>query len=153
MVRKLGFWIVFSIYLLAFAADFTTTFMVGETKSVLESNPMYDLFGMGFTFILLLNGATIWMVWWMYSRPNSSPTTRFFYIMFMLLIIAVRIYAVHNAVGYIQNPVTMEQAIQIATPEAKLETTKQVAVIVYPPLILAIIGFLFWKLDHKIERR
>ena len=69
------------------------------------------------------------------------------------MIICVRIYALQNAMVYIENPITIEQAVQIATPEAKLETMKQVAYLAYPPFIFAIVGFLFWKLDHKLERR
>lgn len=58
-----------------------------------------------------------------------------------------------NAMVYINEPVTMEQAVQIATPEAKMETMKTVVYTAYPPFIFAIIGFLVWRLDHGTTRK
>lgn len=150
-----GFWIVFTIYILALITDIVTTMMVGEAKSVLETNPLYNFLGLGFFPIILLNGAITWLLWWLYSRPNSSPTARFFLIMAMLMIISVRIYAVHNAMVYINESITTQEAQVMVeqNPTLKLETTKQVVYLAYPPFIFALIGFIFWRLDHNARRK
>ena len=150
--NNVGFWIIFSIYLLGLIADITTTMLV-KARSILETNMLYNLFGLGFIPIIALNIFIAWLLWWAYTRKNSSPGVRFMLILSMLMIITVRIYAVQNAMYFIENPITIEQAIQIATPEAKMETTKQVASIAYPPIFFSLIGFFFWKLDHNIKRR
>ena len=148
--RNRGFLIVFSIYIIALLTDIISTMMV-KNKEILETNAAYQY--IGFTGIIILNIFVAWMFWWGYTRPYSSPSSRFYLIMCALMIISVRIYALQNAMVFIENPVTIEQAVQIATPEAKLETMKQVAYLAYPPFIFSIIGFIFWKLDHKLERR
>ena len=151
MARKIGFLIVWTVYILMFLADLISTLSLGQIGRVLESNIAYKY--IGFTGIIILNFGIIWLLWWVYSRPNTTPSARFYFIMLMLMVISIRVYALGNAVDYINNPVTLEQAVQIATPEAKMETAKQVVSIAYPPIIFAVIGFLFWKLDHKLERR
>ena len=150
-MRKLGFWIVYIIYILLFLADLISTLYLKEIGRVLESNMAYKY--IGFTGIILLNGAIIWLLWWIYSRSKTTPTARFFLIMSMLMIISVRIYAIQNAWYYISNPITLQLAKAIATPEAMAETTRQVVYLAYPPFILSVIGFLFWKLDHKIQKK
>ena len=148
--KNLGFLIVFSVYIIALLTDIISTMMV-KHKEVLETNTAYQY--IGFTGIIILNILVAWLLWWCYSRPRTSPAARFYLIMCALMIISVRIYALQNAMVFIENPVTIEQAVQIATPEAKLETMKQVVYLAYPPFIFSIIGFIFWKLDHKLERR
>lgn len=123
-----------------------------DARSVLETNMLYNLWGLGFTPIIILNIFIALLLWWSYSRPDSSPGVRYMLILSMLMIITVRIYAVQNAWYFIQNPVTIEQAVAIATPAAKMETTRQVASIAYPPIIFSLIGYFFWKIDHKIKR-
>ena len=155
LVKDKGFKIVFLVYILALIADIATTFMVGEAKSVLEANPLYNFLGLGFFPIILLNILIAWLIWWIYTREKSSPTSRFYFIMIMLLIISMRLIAIPYAVERINNPITIEQAEQliIENPTAKIETMKTVVYTSYPPFIFAIIGFLFWKLDHKVEKK
>ena len=146
-----GFKTLYVLYIIGLLADITTTYMV-KARSILETNMLYDLWGLGFTPIIVLNIFIALLLWWSYSRPNATPAVRFMLILSMLMIITVRIYAVQNAIYFIQNPVTISQAVAIATPAAKMETTKQVASIAYPPIIFSLIGYFFWKIDHKIKR-
>jgi len=153
--KNVGFWIVFTVYILALLADIATTLGVGEAKHALETNPLYNFLGLGFFPIILLNGLVAWFIYWIYTRTKSTPTSRFYFMMIMLLIISMRIIAIPNAIERINNPITLEQAQQYVTenPTAKIETVKYVAATAYPPIILAIIGFLFWRLDHKLEKK
>jgi hypothetical protein len=127
--------------------------MIGEAKSVLEVNPAYRY--IGFTGIILLNLAVAWLLWWLYSRPHSTPAARFMLIIAMLMIISFRIYAIPLAYYNIENQITAEQAevIVAENPEMKLETLKRGVTIAYPPFILGIAAFLFWRLDHKVKKK
>lgn len=145
-----GFKLVYIIYILLLLADITTTFMVNN-KEVLETNIIYKY--VGFTGIIILNCVVAWLLWWLYSRPSATPAARFILIMSMLMIMAARIYAIQNAWFFIQNPVTYQQAVSIATPQAMKETMKQVSVVAYPPFIMGIIGYFFWRMDHNASRR
>ena len=153
--KNVGFWIVFTFYMLALLADIATTLGVGEAKHALETNPLYNFLGLGFFPIILLNGLVAWFIYYIYTRKKSTPTSRFYFIMIMLLIISRRLMAVQNAWHYIQNPINLEEAQQYVTenPTAKIETMKHIVTSSYPPMIFAFIGFLFWKLDHKLEKK
>jgi len=150
MVKNLGFWLLFGIYLLGLIADITTTFMV-RNREVLESNPVYHT--IGFTGIILINLFVAWLLWWLYSRPSATPATRFILLMSMLMIVAVRVYAVQNAWYFITNPVTLQEAVLIATPQALAATTQRVVQIAYPPFIMGIIGYCIWRIDHYARRK
>jgi len=149
--KKIGFWIIWICYIVMFIADLVSTLYLGEIGRILETNMIYKY--VGFTGITLLNLGIIWLFWWVYSRSKTTPTARFYLIMCMLMIISIRIFALQSVHSYVENPVTVEEAIQIATPEAKLETTKQIAYMAYPPFIFSIIGFLFWRLDHICNKK
>jgi len=148
--KKVGFWIVYIVYIIALFLDIITTFLV-KHKEILEANMAYKY--IGFTGIIILNILVIWLLHFLYCTSKSTPTNRFYLIMIMLLIVAMRIYALQNASYYISNPITIEEAVIIATPEAKMESMQTMAASVYPPMIFAIIGFLFWKLDHRLEKK
>jgi len=149
-MKNLGFKILFVIYLLFVVADIGTTLSV-EHNEILEANLIYDY--VGFTGIIIVNCAIALSLWWLYSRRNSTPGSRYILIMAMLMIIAMRIYALQNAIFYIQNPITYEQAISIATPAVMMETTKQIARVGYPPFILGVFGYIFWRIDHHVRRK
>jgi len=149
-MKDKGFKLLFIIYILFFLGDIVTTLLV-KNKEILEVNPSYGY--IGFTGIICLNCAVIWLLWWLYSRRNATPAVRYTLIMSMLMIIAARAYAIPNAWYFIMNPVTYAQAASIATPQAMEETVKQMSVIAYPPFIMGIIGYIFWRIDHNVGKR
>ncbi len=149
-MKDKGFKLLYIIYIILFLADVGTTLFV-KHKEVLEANIIYKY--VGFTGIIILNCVVIWLLWWIYSRRNATPAVRYTLIMAMLMIIAARLYAIPNAWYFILNPVSYQQAVSIATPQATRETVKQMAVVSYPPFIMGIIGYIFWRIDHNVKRK
>jgi len=149
-MKNKGFYALFFIYILFLLGDIITTLFV-KHKEVLEANIIYKY--IGFTGIIVLNCAVAWLLWWLYSRPSAPPAVRFTLMMSMLMIIAARAYAIPNAWYFILNPVTYQQATLIATPQAMKETVKQMSVVAYPPFIMGIIGYIFWRIDHDVRRK
>ena len=149
-MKNIGFKLLFIVYILFLIADFTMTSMV-KHKEVLEANIIYDY--VGFTGIILVNCIIAWLLWWLYSRPSATPGARFMLIMCMLMVIAMRIYALNAAWFYIQNPVTLQHALEIATPQAMKETTKKLVAVAYPPFLMGLLGYIIWRIDHNVRRK
>lgn len=58
-----------------------------------------------------------------------------------------------NAVAWIKNPITIEEAKVVVTQAMKNESTIWIYVITLAPVILSMVSFYFWKKDHHIWRK
>jgi len=143
--KMLGFWIVFITYVLLFITDVTTTLALGDITKYLETNPLYKY--TGFTGIIILNLGIIWCLYWFYTK-RSNPDTRFMFFNIMGMVILARIYAIRNALYWLKNPITLQQAQVIATEAAKTQTQTEMAVFAFIPYFYCIIVYIFWRLDH-----
>lgn len=146
-----GFIILLIIYILAFIGDIVTTAMNGELVKHLEINPIYNLTGTLWSPILL-NIFIIGIIYWIYRKQRTTPALRFLLINSMVITILIRIYAIQNAIYWIRNPITPEQAAAYVTPAMITASLLDLAWLTYLPLFLSIISFFFWKLDHEVKR-
>jgi hypothetical protein len=137
----LVFWIMLTIYILLFLVDIGTTLAVGEAAQALEANPSYPY--IGFIGITVLNAIVVGMFIWLWNK--RKPFYDYFVIISMLVIIWLRIKIIPNALYFIQNPVTLETAKTLATPEAKAATVVSVSVTPAVVILLAISAWALWN--------
>lgn len=147
-IRNKGFWTLFGIYIALFIADLVTTLQVPHFQ-VLETNPLKKIW-----LICLINIIFILFLGWMYAtRPTTSPFTRFVLINMMLATIFARIYAIRNALHWINNPVSYEVAVESATTANIIATQTQMSIFSILPAFFTLIVYFFFKLDHFICRK
>ena len=150
-MKNKGFWIVFIAYILLFIADFVTTLSLGEVSTILESNPVFRY--IGFPGIIILNLGIIWLLGWLYTRHSSTPNSRFLIFNLMGMIIIARIFAIKNALYWLNNPITIEKAQILATETAKTQSLMIMFFLGFLPYIYALIVWFFFTLDHYIEKK
>lgn len=146
-----GFIITFGLYVLFFMADMGSTLMNYSQLKYLEANPLYQYGGL-FT-ITGINICIMGLMFWLYNRKKSTPTTRFLVMNAMLVTMMVRIFAIQNNMSYVADPVTIEEAKQIAVSGAKQTTRVVIAFLTYIPSLVSIVTHLIWKVDHKVVKK
>ena len=127
-----------------FIADITTTMMVGPARTVLETNPLYS--NIGFTGIILLN-LFIWvcLLWlWYIERPLLS----FFVVVAMLLTVYLRCLVIPNAIFFIQNPISIEQAEASFSPEMKDAYFESLGIKPWAVLVMCTVAFFIYHQRH-----
>lgn len=134
-----------------FFADVITTLMNGSLIQYLEVNPLYRLTETLFAPILA-NIFILGVFILLYCRSGSKPGLRFTVINAMIVTILARSYAIKNAIYWLQTPLTEVQAASYATPEVITETIDQIVLLISLPLIVSLLTYAFWQLDHKVER-
>lgn len=145
-----GFKILLGIYTLLFLADLVTTYMNKGLLHQIEVNPLFKYVGLPGIFVL--NLVIIWALWYVYKR--YGVTNRFVIHNFMVSVCGVRLIACYNALSWANIP--PQQAAEMAsqvTQATKTATLIQVGVLGYLPLVLGIVSFLFWKLDHNCTKK
>ena len=145
-----GFWITFAVYFILFLADICTTLAVSHYAH-LETNPLF-IITHSMIPIVLINIGVCFAFLWFYLHEKARPLMRFMALNYMVIIILTRIYALHNALSYIKTPISLEQA-QTVTTAMKMQTVIPVATIMIALLFQAIITFIMWQCDHKVENK
>lgn len=140
------FWSIFAIYIILLGADFTTTLMVGEAAIALESNPIFPYVGFAGIFILNIIVAGIF-IWFWYSK---RPFLRYFTLIAMFATMVARVNVIPNAIFFIQNPITLEQAQAVASPEGKWETIMKAC---KWPTIIVLSSLIGWQINKMIRRK
>lgn len=151
-MKNKAFWVTFSFYFLLFLADVFFTFRTGELAQHLEANPLF-LITKSFVPIIILNFIILFLFYWTYQRNKTSHTMRFVIINQMVAIIGLRLVAIRNAIHWIKNPITVEQAVEVYTTAVKSSYILELAWIVYLPLIISFVSFFIWQFDHIIFRK
>jgi len=163
--KNTGFIIILAIYTVLFVADVATTWYNGLLLPVLELNPLYSLLP-SLIPIILLNLAVIIVLYWLYCRKQSTPTTRYIIISLMIMTIFMRCIALYNASKWMplthamhteynltQNQQIIMELNNSITPVVKSAEQKFYALLIYAPMFYAIICHLIWKIDHKTEKK
>jgi len=147
-----GFWFMYSVYLVFLILDFWSTFRNGiEYASVMESNPVFSMFG--WFGMVAVNLAYIVFFPWFYHRKKTNVWARYLLIVLMVVLCFARLIIVKNNLAVAEVVTTVEMAKVVATPIAKGVTTKFVAALLYGPLVLMFLPYLIFSGDHIIKRK
>ncbi len=148
-MRSKGFLIVFSLYVGLMLGDFVTTLRNGWLLSAVEANPIYLVVGSIWPLVLL-NFVVVAVIFWVYVK--GKPMARFVMIHCMVAIMPARLLAIRNALSWSDYSGTVEQAAAVSTPEVKAAMYLGLIVLQGLPLVIGILSFWLWKLDHHVHR-
>lgn len=150
---NLGFNLLFCIYIVLFLADLTTTYMNNDILGMVEINILYGWAG-SLIPVILLNLFIIWLLYYCYTHKKTHPATRYAVIAIMLVISLIRITAIHNALEWHDQPpeIKLARAQNVQPAEIKA-AQKQHLLSIYSPIILLILVYGLWRLDHNVTRK
>jgi len=138
-------------FLVLFIVDLFLTLRMGDIGKLLEANLVYPYIGI--TGIVIVNLIIIGIFYLLYKR-STNPSSRFYYINLLVTLCVVRLFVILNNIQVILNPPTMEQAMEYsaqATAAVKVAAISNIAWISFVPYFIAVITYLIWRMDHKIE--
>lgn len=147
--KNKGFLICYTTFIILAITDLTLTLTLWDFGKHLETNLLY-IKTQTITPVILLNILLIIILWIYYNYFND--TWRYLAIHLMITTIFLRIKAISHAIHYIKHPITIQKAIEIGTTSAKITYAKSTLILIYLPLILGVLSFLLWRLDHKVRR-
>lgn len=147
-----GFLILFVLYAVFLILDIVTTLINSHLLPYIEVNPLYQMVGTLWPAILL-NFVIAALLVYLYTARKSLPFHRYLIITIMVVTILVRIVAVHNALTWTQTEMSLEDVKKNYTDEVRAKATQQYMFITYLPLILCVLPYLFWRLDHNVQRK
>lgn len=150
--KSKGFIILFAIYVLMLILDVVSTLKNAALLPHIEVNPIYQAVGTLWP-VLLLNIIITILIYYAYTHKKTTPSSRYLIHTFMILTIFLRIIAVHNAIEWHHTTMSIEEVEQKYTSEVRAVATKQFALITYVPLLMMVLPFLFWRLDHYVVRK
>jgi len=152
--KNKGFCILLTIFIILCIADLITTYLQTHLLSAIELNPLLKNTGVYFPLIFIfINALAILLILWAYLGKKAGVFGRYMTLNLMISIIFLRIIAVRNALSYVGNNVTVAELQAKITPEVVQAAQIQYAFLLYAPLVFCIIGFFFYWIDHKIERK
>ena len=137
------------IYVLFFLLDFLTTYRIKEYLDYIEVNYLYQYIGL--TGIFILNLLFIAFLWYYYKKGGVN--LRFLFIQVMISTIAIRIFAIKNALVWKASAPTVAEVAATVTPQMKQATMIQIGVFAYVPLFLCLLAFFIWRLDHICTKK
>jgi len=143
-----AFKIMFIIYLIALAADLVSTLRLGILVKYLEANPLLK-FG-GLPLIMLLNLVFAGAFYYCYSKGKVNA--RFFVLYSMIAIVMTRVIAIKGNLAVAANPPSLAQAMAV-TQAMRTEVTKRWVLVNIFPFLNGAIAWMFFREDHKIERK
>lgn len=149
MINK-GFKTLFLISIGLAIADIWLSSQVPHIQ-YLELNRLYS-YG-GFTLIAIINIVILGVIYYIYcvrTTKLNMMTTRYMLINILVSLAAGRALAIYTAIKLTLHPITLQQAQNI-TQEMRVTSNIAYTLIIYIPFILALITFLFYKIDHNIE--
>ena len=150
-IKDKGFKILFILLILSSIADLVSTLKVGELIQYLEANPFYSIGGL--PLIILLNFLVLGAYYFLYTK-SKSPTMRFVFISSVVALLIIRtavIYQNLQVAAVASDPQFIEAAKQV-TQQVKDNYFFKIYLNYMLYLLNPIISFLFFKLDHKIEK-
>ena len=148
-MKDKGFKILLILFILLFIGDMVTTLMLAPFLEYLELNPVYPYIGI--TGIVFLNIILVWCLWYLYKK--CSVGQRFGIINFMVSLCGLRCLAMYNASTWIRNTPTIEYLENNITDSVKAEASYVYLLIYSIPLVVSILTYIFWRLDHEVRRK
>ena len=155
-MRFRGFWFCFTIFFLLFLGDIISTILVGDLVVLLESNPIFisswGIFGL--LPIVLVNILTLLI--FIVAAYKIGIYGRYVIMICMLSICYARIIAIRNAISWYNIEVTPQIIERISSPEVQQTLLPQymsLITTVYLIMIIGIITFTLWTIDHKSKVR
>lgn len=162
-----GFKILFGISIVLLIGDLISTLVNGELVQYLETNPLYKYGGL--SIIIVINILVYCYFWWIYHRKKDKVDDRYFAILAMCFIAFVRIiaitgnlqmaYEVPQEIAEERN-ITIVEAKEIqleyaktVTDAEKMEYVKEKFMPNLLPYLIAIVAWIIYRLDHKIEAK
>lgn len=149
---NIGFIITYIVSIILCIADLTLTYRNQHLLEVIELNPIYHLFNSLIPIVLINIIFFVFMYFW-YHHKKIEPTSRYVLLLCLMIIILFRLIAVHNALSWEDNTLSLEEIKQVYTPEVTRQAQKIYAVSLYSSLLFCLVTFLLWRLDHSIERK
>lgn len=154
--KNKGFSLVYGLYILGFILDLTTTLMNYKLISLLETNPLYGLFG-GLWPVVLANVFILYILFRWYNNYNTRKEHKmtFWMLNLMIFIIILRLLASYNAMQWYENPPSAEeiQVLSQVTVEQKTQNYLRFVGGLIFPLLFAQLVFLCWHWDHLPKRK
>lgn len=151
-MKNKGFLVLFICSILLFLTDLGSTMRVDETLlKHLEVNPLYNIGG--FALIILFNIAIYWFIYYSYNHKKNTILWRFMWIGFLLVLGIIRVTAIIGNIEVGNDPMSIEEAIEIEQSGVKIEHIKAVYIVLGTTLALLLTTFLLFRQDHKIERK
>lgn len=150
-MKNKGFIFLFVVFVISGIADFVSTIRLGELATILESNPLFST--LGFTGLVTLNLVVFFVVYKLYHYKKTTSGWRFYMIHVMILNIIMRAVAIKNAMSMHDNPIPVEAARIMATEAVKQQFYVTSVLAIITPFFVGLLTFLFWRLDHDIERK
>lgn len=144
-----GLKVMIIVSFILMVADFVTTMMNTELAFYLETNPIF-VYTKSFAPLLFLN--IIWLLLFAYFYVRGNPFLRFVFSSVFVWMSTMRVYAIKNAVQIYLNPPTIEAAMQIADG-AKVSHYYSVQLAFFIPLIISVVPYIFWRMDHEVETK
>jgi len=152
-------WVMLIGFILVAICDFWSTFRVGELAQYLEANPVFKFIGFG--GIAFLNVLAAYFFVWRYHK-SKFPSSRFMIISAFVYFTITRISVVINNVkigdvvskAMVENPEATVAAAKAITYAAKVDQTFwTVSLGIMLPIIISMLPYYLFQLDHKIEWR
>jgi len=156
-MKNKGFNSLFIVTTILFIVDMVTTLWNHSIMQYLETNPIYRLTG-SIVPIILLNIAVLALFYYGYHWKKTGLIGRYLAINSLVWINLARVMALKNNFHWVMNPVEAKAfAVAAASDpvmhQKAIEFTQQQLAINTVPLIIGIVVFLIWFVDHKVERK
>ena len=155
-MRNKGIFYLTIAFMIGTALDFISTIMAGDLVKTLETNLLYKYIGLW--GILALNLLLIWWLYKDYHRTKTKPWTRYLLITLLVCITFIRIFVIINNLSWVGMTAESPEMLELTqNPEVlqqmKAKTVKTLAVLIYLPMIISMITYLIWRLDHHVKRK
>ena len=146
---KKGFIILYIAYILLLIGDIATTLLNYKYLEHLEVNPIYRWIGI--QGIVVINIIVLWFLWYYY--PKVGTINRYLFINVMVSTIYLRIIAIRNAMYWYNLQPNIETVAATVTQTIRTEYLISISIAGYFPLIMGMVAFLIYYLDHNIEKK
>ncbi len=148
-MKEKGLFAAFIIFLVMLGGDFYSTIINGELVKYLEANILYQYGGMW--LILLVNLLVLGVLFVLYVK-SDHPLLRFMLMNSLVMVSVMRVLAIYNNIMVYRNPPPVYLAQQVTT-QMKIQTSLSFGLLGFLPTFIGIIAYLFWSIDHNIEKK
>lgn len=136
--------------------DIGTTLTLYSYIPLLEMNVLYHVTG-SFFAIILLNVGMFWYFWRSYNKDNSSVGLRYYYCNVLVLLAAFRVIAIYSALKLHSSPILIQESVrqvqEIGRGATVTSTLIFQLIILVVPLIVSLLTFWVFSMDHDIKRK
>ncbi len=152
-VQNRAFAFMFLLYIALLIGDFVTTWSIRDILHLAESNIAYQATG-SLLLPVLANLVVLWCFWHSYTSKRATPSSRFWTMAVMVVIIPLRIVAIKNAVTYMEMTPSVRLEAASAITSAQIQSVQTAtAIAILAPIIYCLIVFFIWKVDHHVEKK